>query len=240
MACRRYTLESVLLPVWSALTEAELLDLMPAVLQSACSDPSAACRAAAQATLTTAPLPLASLMAPLVATSSGVAALVATEDTSLRDKLAALLASGAAPRKRRKLATDAATGASAADLPAAIVSATLVEQVLADSSEKSQTILACMGWKHDAQGRPQQALGKLMAAMHELFNDGEAESARSDVSCMHVRHKMMQKLVEESVPVLEALQSWSPPTRAQSATKHENEGAAGVQVMGALQVWCFI
>lgn len=253
-------LDSVLRTVWGKLSFSEKLDIAPSVLATACSDPSAACRAAAQSTLDTVRIPLLSLTAPLVATSCSVNALLTTDPSSLRGLFMSVVhavlpapAGGELSGKRRKVDavstgdTDVATGTAPEQGPDVTCQA-LIKQLVQEcgegsgSSEAYSSVLACIGWKHgSSQGRPQRSLAKVIAAVHELLVHADTASEAVAATCMQIKGKVWQKLLEESVPVLEALQSWSPPLKADKdqAESVECEGDNEMaQVLSALQVRC--
>jgi hypothetical protein len=238
----------VLPAVWEKLSPADRLLLSPCLLQAASSDPSAECRTAAQAARDSLRIPVHSLTRPLVATSCSVNALAATEPAQLLELFSSLLPTARLENgKRRKLSVagdSVATGASVAGAAVALDSANmssfknLAQQLLKEKSESSSTVLACMGWEHDESG-PEGCyppwLEKVLAAVYNLLSHEVTAAAPVAATCMHIRTRICEKLLEESMPVLEALQSWRPPRQEQE----EEDGARALpvrQVLSALQV----
>ena len=197
-------------------------------------------------------IPMQSLTAPLVATSHSVQACAQVEMSCFVDVVASLPQESRDPRKRSKLAhmftgaatqdtlPDSASHASAPQSRAPFDLAafqTAVEAMMheAESHKAPRDVLACMGWKHgESEGRPVRSVALVLAAVRDVL----AQEAVQSRHCA-VLEAVWRMLLEESLPVLEALQSWSPlPLHSDAARSTEAEGTAteAAQLLPALQV----
>eukprot|EP00892_Ulva_mutabilis_P002157 jgi/Ulvmu1/11942/UM082_0021.1 len=222
---RLHAVEDVLAVLWPSSSEAQHAMLVPPLLACAASDPSAACRAAAQRVVQTLRLPLAALCRPLRELNGCAAALLAAEDAAVAEAvLGAVSATATGAAKRRRVSsgssrksmessdgeTGAAAGANTADSSASAEermheeAAELLRSAARRGQSKKKAFVGLLGIdvvEADTAVRTVvQVLREVKAVAVQHADGGDAVIAEE------TRKVVWGRAVDAATPVLEMLQ----------------------------------
>ena len=242
-------MEDILPLLWPSCSPQDQAQLVPVLLACAASDPSAACRAAAQHTLQTLPLPLAALCRPLWELHNCTDALLDTPDATVTEAVLAAASPGAATAgaaKRRRVSgssrksmesSDNDSSAPAAAAGGGTASASEAERLQEEAADllraagrrgqaKKKVFVSLLGLSAaDADAALPRATRMLsevrgVAAQHAGNSAGDAGVAEG------TRKVVWSSAIEAVVPVLEMLQ-WREVALVQAAAGDADMSAGG-------------